>query len=1411
MKKFLSCVLAFVMVFTMIPFTVFAADPCDHVLTEENISSIPNDFWDTHSADDYYVGTDAFISVTQPATCTENGWKLSRGDNSGYCMVCQKYFYQGEEVTVEELKNGEITGAVVEKTGHHYTDIGELTAATCTKASVHNFKCDNINVTVNWKHIYDAEVSTSPCTSTTTQSVGDPLGHNFVTVDIVDADCENGGYTLQECSRCDADQKIDETDPLGHALSDVEAVDASCTTDGNTAGQVCSRCDYTTVKTIPATGHDWKETDREVQEANCTNGGYIKVTETCENCGKTKVTTTTTDPLGHDVDPATEKVVLYPTCLKDGYKEAYCTRCEKTVITAILTATGHKTAVSERVEASCEAPGYIEYTCQNVDENTGLPCSYTYREILSATGHTPVSANDAAAPTCTEDGHESNTVCDVCGKVLEEGAVIPATGHTPVSADNALAPTCTVDGHESDTVCDVCGETLEEGAVIPATGHNMQILVDNSKVPTCTEDGYNLWHCMNGDCTYGFVEPLDALGHIIPDVYDEDANCLYGNKYHCERCDMDIEDEARDYSVVFSDHVKAAPNGAEASYYVDGYDFDPETDVVSTGHQYEWEFVEATCEFDAYWIGTCVRERVLEDGTVTCPEDEDVVNEVVRVDCMNTAFGHDWVLLDDDSCQEPTCTEDGVRKYICLNDHAHTYTETIPATGHQYVLDKDQSTAPTCGENGENVYVCVNVDHYGEACESVYKEVVPATGEHKYTITSTAATCTTEGYDTYTCTVCGYSYNTTTTPAKGHIAISANNAEAATCGKDGHESDTICQVCGVTIKEGAAIPATGAHKYAVESTAATCTTEGYDTYTCTVCGHSYKVTTTPATGHDYKVVSTTPATCTAEGYDTYKCANCDAAYNVTTTPAKGHIAVSANNAEAATCGKDGHMADTVCQVCGITVKTGDIIPATGAHKYAVESTAATCTAEGYDTYTCTVCGYSYKVTTTPATGHIAVSANNGVAPTCAQDGCESDVICSVCGETLKTGAVIPATGDHRYSATVTVQPTCTTVGKIAYKCEACEKTYTEEIPATGHTAVSADNGVAPTCGTDGKASDIVCSVCNATLETGEVIPATGDHVYTEVVEKPATCTEDGVMLHECAELTCGNQYTTVIPALNHNYTYVETPATCTTQGKIVATCKNCGDVQTYVIPATGHIYDSQGVYTAPTCVEDGYTTYTCVVCKKASVTKMEGKAAGHVYKASVTNPAALKADGTITTACIHCGKSSVETIPAIAKVTLSDTKYIYTGKACKPSVAVYDTKGNKIDRSNYSVSYSNNKKIGTAKVTITFKGGKYTGKIVKSFKIIPKNVGISNITTKSKKIVFTWGKVANCDGYQIQYSTSKTFKSKKTVTIKSRKTCKKTLKGLKSGKKYYIRVRAYKIVDGKKVYGYWSTATKKCK
>ena len=87
----------------------------------------------------------------------------------------------------------------------------------------------------------------------------------------------------------------------------------------------------------------------------------------------------------------------------------------------------------------------------------------------------------------------------------------------------------------------------------------------------------------------------------------------------------------------------------------------------------------------------------------------------------------------------------------------------------------------------------------------------------------------------------------------------------------------------------------------------------------------------------------------------------------------------------------------------------------------------------------------------------------------------------------------------------------------------------------------------------------------------------------------------------------------------------------------------------------------------------------------------------------------------------------------------------------------------------------------------------------------PKSVSPKKVKAAKKAVSVEWKKVSGVKGYQVQVATDKKFKkNKKTVNIKRQKTTKTTVKKLKAKKKYYVRIRTYKIVNGKRDYSSWS-------
>lgn len=93
---------------------------------------------------------------------------------------------------------------------------------------------------------------------------------------------------------------------------------------------------------------------------------------------------------------------------------------------------------------------------------------------------------------------------------------------------------------------------------------------------------------------------------------------------------------------------------------------------------------------------------------------------------------------------------------------------------------------------------------------------------------------------------------------------------------------------------------------------------------------------------------------------------------------------------------------------------------------------------------------------------------------------------------------------------------------------------------------------------------------------------------------------------------------------------------------------------------------------------------------------------------------------------------------------------------------------------------------------------------------IPAETAFAKASVNGSEISLKWKKVKSGSGYEIQYSTKKSFSKKNasTVDISGAKMTSTTLSELKVGKKYYIRIRTYKVVKGEKVYSEWSEAIK---
>ena len=349
----------------------------------------------------------------------------------------------------------------------------------------------------------------------------------------------------------------------------------------------------------------------------------------------------------------------------------------------------------------------------------------------------------------------------------------------------------------------------------------------------------------------------------------------------------------------------------------------------------------------------------------------------------------------------------------------------------------------------------------------------------------------------------------------------------------------------------------------------------------------------------------------------------------------------------------------------------------------------------------------------------------------------------------------------------------------------------------------------------------------------DVKVASGAHVhsYTSIVTAP-TCTEKGYTTHTCA---CGDSYVdSYTDALGHSYgTWKQTKApTCTEKGMETRTCTRCNASETRDITSLGHAivhhaakaatctekgwaaYDTcsrcdystykeiaatghhhNAVVTAPTCTAKGYTTHTCNTC-------------GNSYKDNYTNALGHSyANGK----CTRCGAADPNYKPAPKapelKITTSAGKPKIYWNAVDGAVKYWvyrstDGKNFKYYDSTKKTSYTNSStSIGTTyyykvKAVAVVDGKNYASdfSITRSIQRKPAAPTVS-INRSNGKPKLSWKAVSGAKKYWIYRSTDgKNFKYFDSTTKTSY-----TNSGAASGTKYYYRVKAVAVVNGKNV------------
>ena len=871
-------------------------------------------------------------------------------------------------------------------------------------------------------------------------------------------------------------------------------------------------------------------------------------------------------------------------------------------------------------------------------------------------------------PTCTATGTKV-TSCSICG--LTEKGTAEALGHSYGSYTVTVPATCTTAGSK-EKVCSRCDKVYTKA--IAATGHSYNVV---TLPATCTEYAIDKYTCSScGDTYTKYAGEYTDWSTTKPDVDEALIETKTQYRYKDYETLTSYEADLEGYTLLSSEweqtgtgsvtYVKSWPSG-----------FPTSSNTYATYNKIGDKVTASETDTDKTEVNSDALVGYLWYHWCSYGGDTSTSYETNTNWCFHVFFS-----TTTPSQADNYDSSDGSYKlssstqcpYCVWYWPVAVYTQDYTTYQNKFTYERWTSWSSWSDD------VATASDTRQVKTRTVYRYIDTQLGDHTWNngVVTTAATCTTAGVKTYTCTSCSTT-KTESIAASGHNWSGASCTQPSTCSTCGATSGNAlghsytskvttaptctangvrtytCSTCSSSYTE--TISRLG-HSYSGVVTAPTCTEQGYTTYTCSTCGSSYKDNYTNAINHSYTSKVTTPATCTSAGVKTYTCGNCSDSYTEMIS-ATGHNYIS---------GKCSNCGDTkVVTLTGSFNDWGgvDMVYGPNGYTYSMELAAG---------------NYTFKLIKDGSW-----LGNNGTiedTTTATSDvGWEFTAWGGDCTLVTTGGTyyftfiydtnmlVITSDHTHSYNAGEVIAPTCTTAGYTVYTC-ACGHSYNgDETAALGHSYVG------------GK-----CSACGDT----KVVTLPGDFNSWETVEMTWTANgytyvmyldagtykfkliKDGTWLGnngtiedtttatsnigwefadwggDCTLNTTGGtyyfsfNYDTNMLVITFDHTHVYTAGevvapTCTTAGYTVYTCA-CGDSYNGdETAALGHNWNSGEITTTPGCETTGVKTYTCGTCGE---TKTEAVAAsGHSYTAKVTAPTCT-AKGYTTYTC-SCGDTYV--------------------------------------------------------------------------------------------------------------------------------------------------------------------------
>jgi len=1206
----------------------------------------------------------------------------------------------------------------------------DWTAATCTSPATCKI-CEATEGTALGHQWRDATCTVSKTCLVCNETEGAPLGHkNDIVLPAEAATCTKTGLTEGvKCSACQTITTPQETVPkTAHTEETVPGKAASCTDTGLSDGKKCTVCGTVTVEQeiLPMVSHS--EETLPAKAPTCTEDG-LKEGKKCTVCGTVTVVQEKVPATGHKNTTKYDKEE--PTCTEDGLSAGeYCNDCQTWLTEReVLEAPGHEeraTPIVTRNEPSCTAEGSIitEYKCKFCGEtvrSTSEPIEkiphnwgeYSYNEDATCgvdgtktatctygcgTPNTITAEGTALVHTAPDDavcGEEWTckycneykeilahdyadatclvlATCKKCGATT--GELADCVPGTPVEEDR-VEPKCGVEGSYNEVVyCTVCNEKLS------STPKSIAALEHVMGEATCKEPAT----CTREECTYTEGEPRD----------NHNVKMSYSNgelKYYCASgCDdvvFTVETEKLVYDGSAAPGYTFNANGNMPVSYANGYYeyiFTPTGDkpteaAAGNGWGYNGNsklhgaqpmfwiptndgtkdvvFDGFSCENNAFGvISFKLKTSMTSNYTVAIAKNRNPENKTEFPSSSFNDWGHSSINILTIGAVNEGANSIEIRGGLDGSNYA---MGTIPVVDgwsewfevKLFIYLKDNNTI--------TVGYYINDEFYGSYVRDLVnpdgKNTIdsldvralyingwtyePGTGlalddiafgyttdsewhfdecAHNFTTKTVAPGCETEGYTTYSCSICGLVENRDFTDATGH-EITHVDAKAPTCIAVGWEAYDKCENCDYTtyVELGMVDHTPGA---AVEEnrTEATCIADGkYDSVVyCTVdgCGKelSRETITIKCTGHldTDRVVPGTAATCTNTGLGEGE--YCDVCKtwikNQDVLPTIDHTPEVVPG-KAATCTETGLTEGSKCSVCDKILTEQTEISTIDHTPELVPGTAATCIKTGLtDGYKCSVCGKTLEAQVEiPVVAHTydddqdadcnvcgatrdvaclhenIVAAGEAKDATCKETGLTAGEKCADCGEVLTAQEVIEKL-PHTVVVDAAVDATCSATGLTEGKhCSVCDEVIVKQevVAKLAHTVV-VDAAVAPSCTETGLTEGSHCSECDEVIKEQSVVSALGHLNDVALAEKAPTCTETGLTAGvKCSR--CGVETTpqTVLDALGH--TWVD--ATC----DAAKTCSVCGVTDGDPLPS----------HTLSNTLVDGKLVYECDTCDKS--------------------------------------------------------------------------------------------------------------------------------------------------------------------------------------------------------------------